>query len=208
MWPQLHELQLLRSVSSVPSNPALPLLRGSGAGRPFPPPPGHTVSTRIRQGSWRDGRCGLSQLCRRCFLSLKKKKKFSLKNANGPCTEIKSLTYFEVELIKQADLIIQKRPWNRRVKPQWSPSHVSLTGAAKKSAEECGQLVLFGTGHVLPVLHSTLHCEAGSLPGPAALWVGFLVNQQAIGFFLSPPLCPWARWHTQLCKDFSRGSWR
>lgn len=34
---------------------------------------------------------------------------FSLKNANGPCTEIKSLTYFEVELIKQADLITQKR---------------------------------------------------------------------------------------------------
>lgn len=38
-----------------------------------------------------------------------KKKMFSLKNANGPCTEIKSLTYFEVELIKQADLITQKR---------------------------------------------------------------------------------------------------
>lgn len=46
----------------------------------------------------------------RIFSQLKKKKNvFSLKNANGPCTEIKSLTYFEAELIKQANLITQKR---------------------------------------------------------------------------------------------------
>lgn len=44
------------------------------------------------------------------IFSVKKKKNvFSLKNANGPCTEIKSLTYFEAELNKQADLITQKR---------------------------------------------------------------------------------------------------
>lgn len=81
-----------------------------------------------------------------------KKKKFSLKNANGPCTEIKSLTYFEVELIKQADLIIQKRLYNRRAKPTWNPSHLSLTGAAKKSSEECWQPVLYGNRGVAPPL--------------------------------------------------------